>query len=106
MPEQTLLRELVLTYALALGLILALARLRIPPLVSFIIAGTIAGPAGMGIVHREEDVELLADLGIVLLLFTVGLEFSLNEIQRIWRAVLFGGSIHMGGTAALIPGHA
>jgi monovalent cation:H+ antiporter-2, CPA2 family len=102
MPEQTLLRELVLTYALALGLILALARLRIPPIVSFIIAGTIAGPAGIGIVHREEDVELLADLGIVLLLFTVGLEFSLNEIQRIWRAVIFGGSLQMGATAAAI----
>jgi monovalent cation:H+ antiporter-2, CPA2 family len=102
MPEQTLLRELVLTYALALGLILALARLRIPPIVSFIIAGTIAGPAGLGIVHREEDVELLADLGIVLLLFTVGLEFSLREIERIWRAVIFGGSLQMGGTAAVI----
>jgi CPA2 family monovalent cation:H+ antiporter-2 len=102
MPEQTLLRELVLTYALALALILALSRLRIPPIVSFIIAGTIAGPSGVGIVHREEDVNLLADLGIVLLLFTVGLEFSLNEIQRIWRAVLFGGSLQMGVTAAII----
>jgi K+:H+ antiporter len=102
MPEHSLLPELVLTYALALVLVLALARLRIPGIVSFIIAGAIAGPTGVGIVRTQEDVNLLADLGIVLLLFTVGLEFSLNEIQRIWRAVIFGGSLQIGGTAVAI----
>jgi CPA2 family monovalent cation:H+ antiporter-2 len=102
MPEHSLLPELVLTYALALVLILALSRLRIPPIVSFIIAGTIAGPTGAGIVRTQEDVNLLAELGIVLLLFTVGLEFSLNEIQRIWRAVVFGGMLQIGATAAAI----
>jgi CPA2 family monovalent cation:H+ antiporter-2 len=103
MPEHSLLLpELVLTYALALVLILALSRLRIPPIVSFIIAGTIAGPTGVGIVRTQEDVNLLADLGIVLLLFTVGLEFSLNEIQRIWKAVVFGGMLQIGGTAVAI----
>jgi len=102
MPEHSLLPELVLTYALALVLILALARLRIPPIVSFIIAGTIAGPTGAGIVRTQEDVNLLADLGIVLLLFTVGLEFSLSEIQRIWKAVVFGGMLQIGATAVAI----
>jgi len=102
MPEQALLAELVLTYALALVLILVLSRVRIPPIVSFIIAGMIAGPTGAGIVRTQEDVNVLADLGIVLLLFTVGLEFSLNEIQRIWRAVIFGGSLQMGATAVVV----
>jgi monovalent cation:H+ antiporter-2, CPA2 family len=97
-----LLPELVVTYAIALGFILVLARLRIPPIVAFIIAGAVAGPTGIGIVKTEEDVNLLADLGIVLLLFTVGLEFSLSEIQRIWKAVVFGGMLQIGGTAAVI----
>ena len=58
MPEHSLLLpELVLTYALALVLILALSRLRIPPIVSFIIAGTIAGPTGVGIGRTQEDVQ-------------------------------------------------
>jgi len=97
-----LLPELVLTYALALVFILSLARIRVPPIVAFIIAGAVAGPAGIGIVKTQEDVNLLADLGIVLLLFTVGLEFSLNEIQRIWKAVVFGGSLQIGGTAVVL----
>ena len=82
------LAELVLTYAIALVFILVLSRIRIPPIVSFIVAGAVAGPAGIGIVKTEDDVEMLAEMGIVLLLFTVGLEFSLTEIRRIWRKVL------------------
>src|SRR5262245_31689579 len=97
-----LLPELVLTYSIALAFILALARLRVPPIVAFIIAGAVAGPTGIGIVKTQEDVNALADLGIVLLLFTVGLEFSLNEIERIWKAVVFGGSLQIIATAVLI----
>ena len=97
-----LLPELVLTYSIALVFILALARVRVPPIVAFIIAGAVAGPTGIGLVKTKEDVNELADLGIVLLLFTVGLEFSLNEIRRIWKAVVFGGSLQIIGTAVLI----
>ncbi|HET7220482.1 MAG TPA: cation:proton antiporter [Vicinamibacterales bacterium] len=103
MPEHgLLLPELVLTYAIALAFILVLARVRVPPIVAFIFAGAFAGPAGIGIVRTQEEVNTLADLGIVLLLFTVGLEFSLNEIQRIWRAVVFGGTLQITATAAAL----
>jgi CPA2 family monovalent cation:H+ antiporter-2 len=102
MPVHAPLAELVLTYALALVFILVLSRIRIPPIVSFIVAGAVAGPTGIGIVKTQDDVEVLAEIGIVLLLFTVGLEFSLTEIRRIWRKVLVGGSLQIGATAAAI----
>ena len=102
MPAHSLLPELVVTYGIALVLILVLARLRVPPIVAFIIAGAVAGPTGIGIVKTQEEVIVLADLGIVLLLFTVGLEFSLREIQRIWKAVVFGGTLQIAGTAAAL----
>jgi CPA2 family monovalent cation:H+ antiporter-2 len=96
------LAELVLTYAIALVFILVLSRIRIPPIVSFIVAGAVAGPAGVGIVKTQDDVDMLAEIGIVLLLFTVGLEFSLTEIRRIWRKVLIGGTLQVGATAVAI----
>jgi CPA2 family monovalent cation:H+ antiporter-2 len=102
MPVHAPLAELVLTYAIALVFILVLSRIRIPPIVSFIVAGAVAGPAGIGIVKTQDDVEMLAEMGIVLLLFTVGLEFSLTEIRRIWRKVLIGGTLQIGVTAAAI----
>ena len=102
MPVHAPLAELVLTYAIALVFILVLSRIRIPPIVSFIVAGAVAGPAGIGIVKTQDDVEMLAEMGIVLLLFTVGLEFSLTEIRRIWRKVLIGGTLQIALTAAAI----
>ena len=102
MPGHAPLAELVLTYAIALALILVLSRIRIPPIVSFIIAGAVAGPAGIGIVKTQDDVEMLAEMGIVLLLFTVGLEFSLTEIRRIWRKILIGGTLQVALTAVVI----
>jgi len=102
MPVHAPLAELVLTYAIALVFILVLGRLRVPPIVAFIVAGAVAGPAGIGIVRTQDDVEILAEMGIVLLLFTVGLEFSLTEIRRIWQKVLIGGTLQIAATAAAI----
>jgi monovalent cation:H+ antiporter-2, CPA2 family len=102
MPAHAPLAELVLTYAIALVFILVLSRIRIPPIVSFIVAGAVAGPAGIGIVRTQDDVEVLAEMGIVLLLFTVGLEFSLTEIRRIWQKVLVGGTLQIAATAVVI----
>ena len=102
MLEDALLRELILTYALALVLIVALARLRIPPVVALIATGAIAGPGGIRIVRTQEDVQLLAEIGIVLLLFTVGLDFSLGDFRRVWRRVVGAGVLQIGVTAAVV----
>jgi CPA2 family monovalent cation:H+ antiporter-2 len=102
--EDALLRELILTYALALVLIVGLARLRVPPVVALIATGAIAGPGGIRIVRTQEDVQLLAEIGIVLLLFTVGLDFSLGDFRRVWRRVIGGGLLQIGGTAAIVLG--
>jgi CPA2 family monovalent cation:H+ antiporter-2 len=102
--EDALLRELVLTYGLALVLIVGLAPLRVPPVVALIATGAIAGPAALGIVRTQEDVQLLAEVGIVLLLFTVGLDFSLGDFRRVWRRVIGGGVLQIGLTAAVVLG--
>jgi CPA2 family monovalent cation:H+ antiporter-2 len=100
--EDALLRELILTYALALVLIVTLARLRIPPVVALIATGAIAGPGGIRIVRTQEEVQLLAEIGIVLLLFTVGLDFSLGDFRRVWRRVVGAGFLQIGVTAAVV----
>jgi CPA2 family monovalent cation:H+ antiporter-2 len=98
--SDALLRELVLIYAIALIFIVGLARLRVPPIVAMIAAGTVAGPSGLGIVQTQDDVETLAEIGVVLLLFTVGLDFSLAELRRIWKTVVIGGGLQIGVTVA------
>jgi CPA2 family monovalent cation:H+ antiporter-2 len=102
MPDHSLLADLVLTYALALVLVVISARARVPSVVAMILAGVIAGPSGMRIISTPEEVDMLAEIGIVLLLFTVGLDFSLAAMRQIWRTILIAGSLQMVGTAALV----
>jgi len=102
MHADSLLAQLVLTYAVALGLLLLAGRLRVPPIVALIVAGVVAGPSGLGIVKTREDVDLLAEIGIVLLLFMVGLEFSLGELRRFWQQVLTAGALQLTVTVAAV----
>ncbi len=58
----------------------------------------------MGLLKSAEDVELLAEVGVALLLFTAGLEFSLNDLRRMWRTLLPGGLAQVAFTAAVTGG--
>jgi CPA2 family monovalent cation:H+ antiporter-2 len=95
-----LLGQLLIAYAIALVFVVVLARLRVPSIVALMLAGIVAGPTGAGVIGSSEDVEMLAELGIVLLLFTVGLDFSLTAVREIWRMILIGGGLQILGIAA------
>jgi CPA2 family monovalent cation:H+ antiporter-2 len=102
MPDHSLLAGLVLTYAIALALVVVLARLRVPSIVALMLAGVVAGPAGIRVIKTPEEVEMLSEIGIVLLLFTVGLDFSLTAMRQIWRTILSAGALQIVGTAAVV----
>jgi CPA2 family monovalent cation:H+ antiporter-2 len=102
MPDHSLLADLVLTYALALFLVVTLARVRVPTIVAFMVAGVVAGPRVTRIISTPEEVDMMAEIGIVLLLFTVGLDFSLTAMRQIWRTILAAGALQMVGTAVVV----
>jgi monovalent cation:H+ antiporter-2, CPA2 family len=97
-----LLRDLIVTYVVALALVVLLGRLRVPAIVALMLTGMVAGPSGMAIIGTPEEVDMLAELGVVLLLFTVGLDFSLAAVRQFWRTILMAGTLQMLGTAAAI----
>ena len=102
MPEHHLLRDLIAVFALALVFIITLARLRIPSLIAFVMAGVLAGPSGLAIVSTQEDVEALAEVGVILLLFTVGLDFSVSDMRRIWKTIATSGALQISLTTAIV----
>lgn len=72
-------------------------RLKQPILLGYILAGVIVGPHTGGVtVSSAHDLELLAEIGVALLLFALGLEFSLSELGPVWRVALIGTPIQMG----------
>ena len=68
-------------------------KIKFPTIIGFIIIGMIAGPYGIGIVEDVELINLLAELGIIILLFVVGLEFSLQKLRKAGiKAIIVGMS--------------
>jgi CPA2 family monovalent cation:H+ antiporter-2 len=100
------LADLGLIFGVAVMLALVFIRSGIPPILAYLGTGIVLGPSGLALVAQSDSLSLLAEVGVVLLLFTVGLEFSLGEIRRSWRAVLLGGGLQVILTTALATGMA
>lgn len=95
MQESEFLKSLVIIFGASALVVFVLHRLKVPSIVGFLIAGVIIGPYGAGIVRDARSVEVMAEIGVILLLFTIGIEFSLASLIKMRRAVLGGGGIQV-----------
>jgi monovalent cation:H+ antiporter-2, CPA2 family len=102
--EMNILRELIILLAVSLPITYIFHRLKLPALVGFLITGVLIGPYGASVVTATDIVEKLADIGVVLLLFTVGLEFSITDILKSSRTFLIGGGMQVVLTVATVTG--
>ena len=90
---------LILVAALLGGVVAQ--RLGLPLILGYILAGVVVGPNTAGpTVGNVHDIELLAEIGVALLLFTIGLHFSLDELAPVRRVALAGTAVQMSLTAA------
>ena len=80
------------------------ARLRIVPIVGFLLAGVLIGPNALGVVREREIIDAAAELGVILLLFTIGIEFSIGRLMGIRRLVLLGGSLQVFAAVGVTTG--
>ena len=98
MHDFTILWDLLTIFGLGLVSMVALHRVGLPSVLAFLIAGVLCGPYGLALVEDVAVIETLAELGIVLLLFTLGMEFSLPHFKRMWKFLVFGGLLQVGLT--------
>ncbi|MBI2819780.1 MAG: cation:proton antiporter [Acidobacteria bacterium] len=89
------LNNLMVIFALSVGVVVVFNRLRLPAVVGYLVTGALAGPYGMGWVSRTEDVAILAEIGVALLLFTIGIEFSLAQLAKLRTTLLAGGGMQV-----------
>ena len=97
-----LLKDIFIIFGLAVGVAVVCHRLRIPTVVGLIISGVIAGPYGLRLVTETHAVEQLAEIGVIFLLFTIGLEFSIQSIARVKRVFFVAGPLQVIATAVPI----
>jgi CPA2 family monovalent cation:H+ antiporter-2 len=100
--ELSFLKSLVIIFGVSGMVVFLLGRLKIPSIVGFLIAGVILGPHGFEFISDVKNVELLAEMGIILLMFTIGLEFSLKNLLMLRSAVFGGGMIQVSLTLGII----
>ncbi len=95
MMDLALLKDIVIIFVLSVAVLFLFHRLRAPTIVGFLLTGILAGPQGLGLVEASEQVAVLAEIGVVLLLFSVGIEVSLKDLLKMKKYVLFGGSVQV-----------
>ncbi|QLA17652.1 monovalent cation:proton antiporter family protein [Desulfolutivibrio sulfoxidireducens] len=90
--EFALLNEIVVIFCLSIGVIFLCHKIRVPAIVGFLLTGVLAGPHGLGLVDSVHEVEMVAEIGVILLLFTIGLELSISELIKLRKPVFIGGA--------------
>ncbi|MCC7418727.1 MAG: cation:proton antiporter [Planctomycetaceae bacterium] len=81
-----LLRSLVLVFLVAGGVLQLFHRLRLPPIIGLLVAGVLIGPHGFGVLRDRTQIEQLAEFGVLLLMFTIGLDFNRERLRELLYA--------------------
>ena len=100
--EYGLLLDIIYILAVSAVALFLCNRIRIPAIVGFLLVGILVGPAGLHVVHAVHAVDQMAEIGVVLLMFTIGIEFSLESLLKIKKTLLLGGIVQTSATFALV----
>lgn len=91
----TLFKDIIVIFGLAVLVMLLFQRFRLPAVIGLIVTGVVAGPHGFGLVSDVPRVELLAEIGVIMLLFSIGMEFSQRNMDQIKSVMLIGGPLQV-----------
>ena len=93
--------DLLIIFLVSVPVAYVCLRLKLPLLVGLMLSGIAIGPYGLGWIREVEAIEVLAEVGVMLLLFTIGLEFSLRRLRELRTLVLVGGGLQVAATVVL-----
>ena len=101
MADVKILTDLLVIFGISIGVVFLFHKFRLPPIAGFLAAGALIGPHGLNLVSDIEQVKVMAEIGVVLLLFAIGVEFSLAHLAAARRLLLVGGPLQVVGTLLL-----
>lgn len=96
MHELTFLKDLIIILAVAVVVVAIFNRLKLPAIAGFILSGFLVGPQWLGLINNAGNVEVLAEIGVALLLFGIGMELALSKLKRLWKLAVVGGFLQVG----------
>lgn len=96
-----LLEDILILLGFSVVIVFLLQRLKLPSILGFLITGAVIGPYALSLVEAIEQVEVIAEIGVILLLFVIGMELSIKQLYAIKRTVFIGGFIQVGLTVVV-----
>lgn len=96
-----LLQDIVILMGFSVVVVFLLQRLRLPSILGFLITGVIIGPYGLSLIEAVEQVEIISEIGVILLLFVIGMELSLKQLKSMRKTVFYGGFLQVGLTVTV-----
>lgn len=96
-----LLNQIVLVLLLVTGLLVVFSRLGLPSVLGYLVAGILVGPNALDILSSESEMSTLSDIGIILMMFMIGLDFSWSRLRRNLKMVIGIGSLCTGAITAV-----
>src|ERR1043166_598336 len=102
MPEAVFLKELLIVLAVTLSILFFFQRVGLPSIVGFLLAGVVIGPHGLELVREVPAVATIANIGVIILLFTIGLEMSLAELAAVRGYAAWAGLLQVFLTVAAV----
>ncbi len=102
MPDHSILQDVLIIFTVSIGVVFLFQQLRLPSIAGFLVAGTLVGPYGLNLISDREQIEVLAEIGVILLLFTIGIEFSLTQLKASRRVLLLSGPLQICGVLLFV----
>ncbi|WP_447978208.1 cation:proton antiporter domain-containing protein [Candidatus Nitrospira bockiana] len=101
MTDVHVLTDLLLIFSVSIAVVFLFQQFRLPSIAGFLAAGALLGPYGLNLVPDLQQVQTMAEIGVVLLLFTIGIEFSLAHFTAARGLLLIGGPLQVGSVILL-----
>ncbi|MEC9005619.1 MAG: cation:proton antiporter, partial [Nitrospirota bacterium] len=102
MENISVLRDIIIIFTVSIGVVFLFKKHQFTSISRFLVAGSIVGPYGLNKISDSEQVQVLAEVGVILLLFTIGLEFSLTQLKSTKSLFLIAGPAQVFGVLLLI----
>ena len=102
MTDYSVLGNLLVIFAVSIAVVFVFHQFRLPSIAGFLVAGALIGPHGFNLISDISTVQVLAEIGVVLLLFTIGIEFSLVQLASLRRLLFVAAPIQVGGVVTIV----
>ncbi|MBZ0199429.1 MAG: cation:proton antiporter [Ignavibacteriaceae bacterium] len=101
MQQFSIIRDIVLILLVSIPIIFIFNKLKLPSIVGFLVAGIFIGPHGFQLISNITEIEVMAEIGVILLLFVIGLEVSFDQLLKMKKFLLLAGGLQLIGTIFL-----